>query len=267
MKIAITGSTSILGTYLSKFLKKKGEKVLNINRKKKFLLENTKTFNFKKKNIDTLIHLAHSYKPNGRKVNYEGTKKLFSNAKKNKIKKIIFISTISSHKNALSEYGKTKYKIDKYCLKNDITFIRPGLIFGHKMDKKLILMFKIMSFLPIIPYFENRKVFLYSVHINELSNLIYKIILKNNNSKTYNIFSKRKILFKDLINLNKNTKIKIKLPFIFFYIFFVIISKCMYLKSVDSLLGLLKNRVDYSNPNATNIFTKKNIMSYKINFK
>ena len=86
MKIAITGSTSILGTYLSKFLKKKGEKVLNINRKKKFLLENTKTFNFKKKNVDALIHLAHSYKANGRKVNYEGTKRLFSNAKKNKIK-------------------------------------------------------------------------------------------------------------------------------------------------------------------------------------
>jgi|TARA_B100000929_G_scaffold187004_1_gene148012 nucleoside-diphosphate-sugar epimerase len=268
MKIAITGSTSMFGTYLSKFFKKKREKVLNINRKKKFLLENTKTFNFKNKNVDVLIHLAHSYKANGRKVNYEGTKKLFSNAKKNKIKKIIFISTISSHKNALSEYGKTKYKIEKHCLKNGITFIRPGFIFGHKkMDKKLILMSKIMSFLPIIPYFENKKLFLYSVHIEELSNLIYKIILKNNNSKTYNIFSKRKIFFRDWINLNKNSKIKIKLPFIFFFIFFVIISKFIYLKSVDSFLGLLKTRVDYSNPNERNIFTKKNIISYKMNFK
>ena len=178
MTIAITGSTSNLGLYLVKYFKAKRKKVIEINRKQNtFDLRNIKTYDFKNDKVKVLIHLAHSYSKNGYNINFQGSKKLFLNARKNNINKIIFISSISAHKKALSQYGKTKFRIENFCLKNNIIVIRPGLIFGYKIDKKLNLMKNILKYLPIIPYFRNSKKFLYSVHMDELVKNIYKITI------------------------------------------------------------------------------------------
>ena len=194
MKVAITGSNCFLGIYLAKFLKNFGYEILKINRKKNFDLENKIPFNFENKKIDVLIHLAHNYSNQSLTVNFNGTKKLFENATKNRIKKIVFISSLSSHKNAKSVYGKTKYKIEKFCVKKKIIVIRPGLI--------LSLLKKIISYLPILPYFENKSKFIYSVSVDELTNHINKILKRKSTIKVYNIFNKKKIFFINLINLH-----------------------------------------------------------------
>ena len=245
MKIAITGSNCFLGIFLAKFFKDAGYEILEINRKKKFNLKNETPFNFRNKKIDVLIHLAHNYSSKSLEVNFKGTKKLFKNAIKNKIKKKVFISSLSSHRNAESIYGKTKFKIEKFCLKNEIIIIRPGLIFGYKLDKKLSLLKKIISYLPVLPYFEKKSNFIYSVSVDELSFIINKILKKKDHTKIYNVFNKKKIFFIDLIRLSKTQKIKIKLPFFLFYYSAHLISKLVYLKSIDSFLGLLNNRINY----------------------
>lgn len=259
MNIGITGSTSNLAIYINKYFKSKKIKIIKIN-KNEFNLEKTKKYNFKKKKIKVLIHLSHSYKGNGLKINYEGSKRLFSSAKKNNVKKIIFISSISSHKNALSQYGKTKFKIENYCKKNKIIIIRPGLIYGFKKDKKIQLMENIVKFFPIIPYFKNNKKFLYSVHIGELVKNIYKIAISKKTKNNYNIFSKKKIYFEDLINLNYHKKVKVLLPYFLWHITFILISKILYLKSIDSFLGILGNRIKYENHEEKLILTKRNLI-------
>ncbi len=261
MKIAITGSNSLLGLYLTNFFKKKKLNVFKINKKNGFFLEKKIPYNFKGKHIDVLIHLAHEYSSKSFKVNFFGTKKLFDNALKNNIKKIIFISSLSSHKNAKSLYGKTKYEIEKYCvLRKKIIIIRPGLVFGYSLDKKLLILKKIISLLPLIPYFEKKDKFLYSVSIDELTDCIYKIIRKKNEYLIYNIFNKKKIHFEDLIDLSVQNKKKVKLPFFIFYYFGLFVSKLVYLKSIDSFLGLLINRNNYQNKSEKNLFTKKKII-------
>ena len=91
MTIAITGSTSNLGLYLVKYFKTKRKKVIEINRKQNtFDLRNIKTYDFKNDKVKVLIHLAHSYSKNGYNINFQGSKKLFLNARKNNINKIIF---------------------------------------------------------------------------------------------------------------------------------------------------------------------------------
>lgn len=262
MKIAITGSNSLLGLYFTKFFKKKNLDILRLNKKKNFFLEKEIPFNFKGKHVDVLIHLAHEYSSKSYKVNLDGTRKLFDNALKNNIKKIIFVSSLSSNKYAKSLYGITKYKIEKYCLlKKKIIIIRPGLVFGYSLDKKLVILKKIISLLPLVPYFEKRDKFLYSVSIDELTDCIYKIIRKKKNDYLiYNIFNKKKIYFKDLINLSASSKKKIKLPFFVFNYFGLFISKIIYLKSIDSFLGLLINKNNYKNKSEKNLFTKKNII-------
>lgn len=260
MKIAITGSNCFLGLSLTKFFKNKGYEIMEINRKKKFDLENEIPFNFKDRKVDVLIHLAHNYSSKSFEVNLNGTKKLFENAIKNKIKKLFFISSLSSHKDAKSIYGKTKFKIEKFCLKKKIIIIRPGLIFGYKLDKKLSLLKKINSYLPVLPYFENKSNFIYSVSIDELTFILNKILKKKNNVKIYNIFNRKKIFFIDLIRVNKSQKIKIKLPFFLFYYSAHLISKLIYFKSVDSFLGILNNRINYSSIGEKNFYTKKSLI-------
>ena len=257
MKIAITGSNSNLGKFLSSYLKKKKIKLILINRNKNYSLLNKDTFNFNNKKIDILIHLAHNYSKNSKVINYSGSVKLFDKARKQNIKKIIFISSLSSHKKAISIYGNTKYLIEKYCKKNNITIIRPGIIFGNKIDKKIALLFYIMKFFPIIPYFKSNKNYLYAVHIKELTENIYKIINQKDIARTYNIFCNQKIYFEDLINIKFKYKLKIRLPFKIFYILFSFLSKIIYLKSIDSFLGLLSNRKKFKHSKEYNIFTKK----------
>jgi len=262
MKIAITGSNSLLGLYFTNYFTKKRFNILKINKKKNFYLNKKIPFNFRRKKIDILIHLAHEYSSNSKKVNLEGTQKLFDNALRNNIKKIIFVSSLSSHNYAKSLYGKTKFEIEKYCLTNKkIIIIRPGLVFGFSLDKKLVIFKKIVSIIPFIPYFEKKDKYIYSVSIDELSKCVYKIIKRRKNKyQTYNIFNKKKIYFIDLINLYAPDKIKLKLPFFVFYYLGLFISKFIYLKSIDSFLGLLKNRNSYKNKLEKNFFTKKNII-------
>jgi nucleoside-diphosphate-sugar epimerase len=258
MKIAITGSNSNFGIFLSKYFKKN---VYKISKKKKFFLENADQYNLKNKKINVLIHLAHEYSKKGKVLNYEGSIKLFENAIKSKIKKIIFISSLSSHINALSDYGKTKYLIERFCLKNNIIIVRPGLIFGfNENDKKLKIAKQIIKFIPIIPYFINKKSFIFSVHIEELIKKMCTIILKESNYKIFNIYSPNKIYFEDLINLIIKNKLKIKIPFFIFKFFFVFLSKIFYFKIFDSFLSLAQNKQKYIKKYEKNIFTKKSLI-------
>ena len=39
---------------------------------------------------------------------------------------------MSAHKNNLSRYGKSKFEIEKFCVKEKILIIRPGYIFWRK---------------------------------------------------------------------------------------------------------------------------------------
>ena len=259
MKIAITGSSSNFGKCLSNFLKTKNCKIININKENNFFLERSEKYKFKEKKIDILIHLAHSYTSKGYEVNYKGTTNLFKTAKQHKIKKLIFVSSISSMSNALSLYGKTKFKIEQYCLKNNIIIIRPGLIFGNFVDKKINLISNIIKYLPFLIYFYHPRKYIHSVNIDELCESIYKIILKKYKYKILNIHSKKKVYFLDILNLLTN-KPKIRLPYLFFYLFFVFISKLIYLKSLDSFLGIMKSRNISKRKFEIDITTKKTIV-------
>jgi NADH dehydrogenase len=268
MNIAITGGNSNLGKCLFNYLKKKNKVFLLGRRNCHIFYDLKKKFScnfFEKNKIKTLIHLAHEYSFNSKNVNVNGSIDLFKNIDTKKTR-IIFISSYSSHKSALSIYGKTKYIIEKNIPKKNSIIIRPGLIFGHKIDKKIILFRKIIKYIPIVPYFLNNKKFLYSVDIQELCLEITKIInRKKIEKKIYSIYCKEKIFFKDLINLmNFRYKIYIKVPYYLIYFPLIIISKVIYLKSIDSFLGLVGNKKSENYDNGITILTKKSILDKKL---
>ncbi len=80
---------------------------------------------------DALIHLAYDF---GRSPpvadNVEASKKLFEQAREAGIGKRIFISSYSAHAAAVSQYGRTKFAIEREVLRGDGYVIRPGLVLG-----------------------------------------------------------------------------------------------------------------------------------------
>lgn len=86
------------------------------------------------KDADYLIHTAYIKEdkatPNAFTLNLKGTKQLLAASRKYKLKRTIFISSMSAQPDALSTYGKQKYEIEKlFSHKNDVV-IRSGLIIG-----------------------------------------------------------------------------------------------------------------------------------------
>ena len=268
MNIAITGGNSNLGNYLFNYLKKKNKVFLLGRRNCNIFYDLKKEFNYdfiKKNKIKALIHLAHEYSFNSKNVNLDGSINLFKNIDTAKTR-IIFMSSYSSHKSALSIYGKTKYIIEKIVPKKNTVIIRPGLIFGYKIDKKITLFRSIIKYIPLVPYFVNNKKFLYSVQIRELCLQINKIIQKKKIKKNiYNIYCKEKIFLKDLINLmNFKNKIYFQIPYCLIYFPTIIISKVIYLKSIDSFLGLIGNKSKDNYYTENTILTKKSLLKEKL---
>ena len=118
-KVLVVGINGFLGKELSKFLKEKGVIVFgtthtanisnNIFQLKiggsinKALLQN---------NFSSVVYLSHSATIEGEKL-IDWYKKIFMIFKGRAVEQI-YISSYSAHKQAVSNYGKSKYKIERF---------------------------------------------------------------------------------------------------------------------------------------------------------
>ena len=86
------------------------------------------------KDADYLIHTAYmkydKKNPQAMQVNINAANRLLAASRKHKLRKNIFISSMSSHEEAISVYGQQKLAIEElFSEKNDVS-IRSGLILG-----------------------------------------------------------------------------------------------------------------------------------------
>jgi nucleoside-diphosphate-sugar epimerase len=171
MKILITGNLGYIGTVCSELLSNKHdvtgydkglylESYLEVPFKleKQIIKDVRDVEDIDIKNFDIIVHLsALSNDPLGqlnplltREINFEATVKLAKLAKKNGVKRFIYISSQSmygvsntnneldeydSEKNPITEYAKTKWKAEKELFKLDdkeftVVAFRPSTVFG-----------------------------------------------------------------------------------------------------------------------------------------
>jgi nucleoside-diphosphate-sugar epimerase len=145
--IAITGANGFLGSALVEYFAKKGWKVIALARKPpagKPVHKNISYLSYDlsvpinveaMNKVDYLIHTAyvkHDRKhPESYEVNINAAEDIMSYVRKNNIKKIIFISSMSAHKQAKSSYGQQKLAIEKIFKGPKFINIRSGLIIGN----------------------------------------------------------------------------------------------------------------------------------------
>lgn len=208
--IIITGSSGFIGTHLVTHFSKLGFNVRAFQRKPcsygnpliscfNFDLADIKNAGFQ--GADCLVHCA--YQPaigknrnsDINKVNVESAKKIISICRRYGIK-IIFLSTLSAHPNAESNYGRQKLLMEGLFDPNKDLILKPGLVLGEGGG----LFGRIASILQskkIIPLVGGGKQLIQTIAIEDLSRII-ELGIKKNISGNFMVARPEPIVMKDL---------------------------------------------------------------------
>lgn len=250
MNILVTGSNSIIGFNIIKKLLLKKHTVIaiyhknnnNINRLKKFKKLTIKKFNIKNQlrkslfsKVDVIIHAAANKqkkinalkKKNIFLTNVVGTKNIFQFAFKNKVKKFIFFSAISTYGENLNGvinektqqkpidfYSNSKYLSEKfinnYKKKFEFFILRLPAIIGTEGPwiSKIIKKIKKNK---LIKIYNSDSYYNSCLHLDDLCEIVVKCIdnKKKFNGIVLNLSSNKKVRILDLIKFIKK-KIKSK---------------------------------------------------------
>jgi nucleoside-diphosphate-sugar epimerase len=210
-KILITGSNGFVGKKLIKELKK--YKIIEFDKNKNLDILNKKDIEKKMKDVNTVIHLAGIIDNQNKllwDINVKGTENLIEIAKKNKVKKIIYLSSTGVYgftKEKINEktkpcpeneYEKSKLEGEKICLKSKIpcTIIRSAMIFGpNKYWEKMIKLLKKDYPLPL----DGKNTF-QIIYVDNLTKLILKTVENKEKIGIYLASDKEKLTLIDFCN-------------------------------------------------------------------
>ena len=251
-KCIITGANGVIGKYISNYLKKRNWKIIKISSKKRkgcifYKLNSSIKFNIDKiKKADVLIHCAYDFKIRSwheiKKININGSEKIFNLAKSASIKKIINVSSLSSFNKAESNYGKAKFQIEKIGKKYNVINLRCGLIKSKdsKLYSKIYSLSKKIFIFPLIGKGDQK---LHLLKLNDLAKFILRIESydKKLSSNTFYVANPNFILFKNLILSINKKKIFIYIPHFVIKLILKFFDK-IYFKmgfSYDNYLGLV----------------------------
>ncbi|MDY8138642.1 NAD(P)-dependent oxidoreductase [Aquimarina sp. 2201CG5-10] len=129
-------------------------------------------------NVDYLIHSAYlRFEKDKRadEINFKGTKELVSICNKKNIK-MVFLSSFSAHKGAVSHYGTTKLRCEElFDLDKDVV-LKIGFVIGDKgILAEMINRMKTSSVFPLVG---GGKQPLQSVYIQDLCNVVESVLVK-----------------------------------------------------------------------------------------
>lgn len=257
--VAITGADGFLGKNLVTHFSNNGWEVIAFvrNASSRPVQKNvtyqeydlTQSLPHKKMGIDCLIHTAFvkydRKHPDALRINVEGAKRLLSFSRRNNIKKNIFISSMSSHEDAVSVYGKQKFAIEKqFCTPKDIV-LRPGLIIGNGGIVKNMVDF--MRSKHVVPLIGGGRQPLQIISIDDLASII-STSATSKQSGTFTVAHPKVFTYKSFY---KAISRQLNIPVVFISVpFFVMLSLLKVLSFLripldvgeDNLRGLQKLR-------------------------
>ena len=235
----ITGASGYIGSHLAEFLLKKNINCVLFDKKKSNLFKKNNLIlgdiydeiklNKITKNIDVVFHFAATadlYEANKKPFktienNLSSTLKLLKASIKNKVKKIVFASSVYAISEQGGIYSTTKLAsemlIEKICKKYNIDFIilRFGTVYGGRANK----FNTVNNYVNLA--IKKKKIFRETlgkevrsyIHINDAVKLVYELTQKKYSNNYYNILGNKKYLVKDLFKIIKNNIPKLKIKY------------------------------------------------------
>ncbi len=140
-----------------------------------------------------LIHLAHS-RVFSLQESIVATEKLHRHIKPGSI----FLSTVSAHSSSRSNYGKSKYIMEKIFLDHGAAVIKSGLICSSNPTAMLKTLHTIVDRLPVIPLPFKGETLFYLTDQEHLVTLIAQLT-HNADNTIYSAFSSKGVTFKKLL--------------------------------------------------------------------
>ncbi len=191
MKILVTGASGFVGKNL---LDKLENYEVNILSRKKISTNGINLFigNLFDKEIlieaskvDVVVHLAGITKGDVFKVNYQGTANLVDVCVTNKVKKFIFISSYNAILD--TKYGKSKRAAEDLIKNSELNYIilRPTVIYGRYNRKDLEKIISILRKFSIAIVPGNGKMKLQPLFVEDLVDIIIKMIKSEKKNKIY----------------------------------------------------------------------------------
>lgn len=280
--IIITGANGFIGNELLRHLHSTGNKMYAFARAKpsecsediefcEYSLESDipeEPF----KTADFIIHTAcqkySAASVKASEVILKGTQKLLEMSRRYGLKKFVFLSDFSAHSKALSEYGKSKFKIEKiFDPAVDLT-LKPGLVLGNGG-----LFFQMMNSIKsrkVIPVFSGGKQLVQTIYIHDLVACIENG-LNANVCGAFPLAEKIPVTFKVLnLAIAEVLGKKIKIRSIHYRLIFLVVSLAEVFNikipvSRENLLGL-RHGITYDTTGVEEIFQVQ-IKSFKESLK
>jgi nucleoside-diphosphate-sugar epimerase len=140
-KVAITGASGFVGSLLTGHFKEAGWEVSRLSHSAGdkstvpfFLGEDLSPDVFSSRQISALVHCAYDFhlvKPSEiRRVNVDGSGKLFASAKAGGVERIAVMSSISAFEGVTSMYGRAKLEVEAAAIAVGALVVRAGLVYG-----------------------------------------------------------------------------------------------------------------------------------------
>ena len=130
--------------------------------------------------VDVLVHCAWDFTPKSwaevKRVDVDGSLALFAAAREAGVKRIVFISTMSSFEGTRSNYGRAKLAIEHEAAQHHhgVAILRPGLVYDQKSGGIVGAMRAVMARLPVVPVIGGAQVF-YTCHAEDLAKAVHEL--------------------------------------------------------------------------------------------
>ena len=125
--------------------------------------------------VETLIHAAYDFRHHRegdlRRVNVDGSRRLFEAAAGAGVRRLIFISSIASYAGSRSAYGRVKWALEQGVTAAGGTSLRPGLVFGRERGGLFASLDRVIRAAPLLPDF-GAAALLYVVHSGDLLEIV-----------------------------------------------------------------------------------------------
>lgn len=156
------------------------------------------------KDMDWIIHCAYDLNFGNFQKNVDGTKMIMEHGFSTGIKKQIFISSYSAQELADSEYGLSKFELEKFCHKQGVIIVRPGLVMGH--GGLFSRLNQIVNKMKVIPLIGKGNVTFPVITVNDLTCCMHAIIKEEVPGIEFNLFYKEQSSLRQLLEMLASSK-------------------------------------------------------------
>ena len=147
MHVLLTGANGYIGSRLLQALRAQGDAVTVLGRPWR-LGEAVPDEVFKGTSVDAVIHLAHDWKDDD--ANRRGTELLLTAARSHRVKRFVFVSSLSARADAPNRYGRVKAAVEGLLQAPAEIAARVGLVYGGPPRGLYGTMLRLTR-LPIVP--------------------------------------------------------------------------------------------------------------------